>query len=415
MQHPGLDLEDERPPRFTRNADDPAKLWLWAAAVIALAAAAFAGMSTADFIEHLDRQVHSIHCSLVPGASQQIGESGCRTVMMSPYSSLFRTSLWGGLPISLLAMAVFSYLVYRAVDFAMNTDRTRRETGFLIAAWLLPVLMSVIYGMIAATKIGATCKLCVGVYVTSALGFLCALIAHAKQEADLGGGSSASDYIRWFGEGTLFVAVLGALYLFGAPQTAKATEGCGHLVKKDDPSGVMVSLGGRGAKSIALLDPLCPACRGFDQRLEASGLRQQLDLTAVLFPLDQTCNWMVKTSLHPGACAVSEAILCSPERARQILDWAFAEQESLVAEAKADERKLRDRIGQRFPDVKGCLGSPKVKNKLNKSLRWAVANALPVLTPQLFIGERRVCDEDTDLGLEYTIASMLQQGAGGAK
>ena len=42
-----------------------------------------------------------------------------------------------------------------------------------------------------------------------------------------------------------------------------------------------------------------------------------------------------------------------------------------------------------------------------KSLRWAVANAIPVLTPQLFVGNSRMCDEDTDLGLEYTLHQML--------
>jgi hypothetical protein len=57
--------------------------------------------------------------------------------------------------------------------------------------------------------------------------------------------------------------------------------------------------------------------------------------------------------------------------------------------------------------VKGCLGSPLVKNKLTKSLRWAVSNAIPVLTPQLFVGNARMCDEDTDLGLEFTLSNML--------
>ena len=46
-----------------------------------------------------------------------------------------------------------------------------------------------------------------------------------------------------------------------------------------------------------------------------------------------------------------------------------------------------------------------------RSLRWAVANALPVMTPQLFVNGTRLCDEDTDLGLEYTLTRML----GGAR
>jgi uncharacterized membrane protein len=418
----GVDLTGEQPTDWSPRGKDPVAPWLWASAAFALLAVVFSGLSTADFIEHLDRQVHSIHCSLLPGASQQIGESGCRTVMMSPYSSLFRTSLWGGLPISLLSMAVFTYLVYRGVDFALARRRKKKLTAFLVVAWLLPLGMSLIYGFISYSKIGAACKLCVGIYLTSTLGFLCALVAQIKQAKgeDVGydefsTGSPVPFYLRWFAEGCLFVGVLVGLHLMGAPKVAKATEGCGRLVQKDDPSGIMISLGGTGRKSVALLDPLCPACKGFDERLNASGLRAKLELQAVLFPLDQNCNWMVKTSLHPGACAVSEAILCQPEKANEVLNWAFAEQESLLAEAKADERALRKRITERFPGVQGCLGSAKVKNKLNKSMRWAVANALQVLTPQLFIGDRRVCDEDTDLGLEYTVASMLALPEGGTK
>ncbi len=129
-----LDLSGELTPAFARPSRDTVAPWLWASSAFALLAVVFSGLSTADFIEHLDRQVHSIHCSLLPGASQQIGESGCRTVMMSPYSSLFRQSMWGGLPISLLAMAVFSYLVYRGADFALAKSRDRKVTLFLVLA-----------------------------------------------------------------------------------------------------------------------------------------------------------------------------------------------------------------------------------------------------------------------------------------
>src|SRR5438094_4434548 len=76
------------------------------ALLASLAGCAFAAMSTSDFMQHLDRQVHAIHCSFIPGAGSELGESGCRTVMMSPYSSFFREAVWGGIPISLWALAV---------------------------------------------------------------------------------------------------------------------------------------------------------------------------------------------------------------------------------------------------------------------------------------------------------------------
>jgi hypothetical protein len=165
-------------------------------------------------------------------------------------------------------------------------------------------------------------------------------------------------------------------------------------------------------RSIAVLDPLCGACKGFERRLLQSGLASRLDLHTVLMPLDKSCNWMVKDSLHPGSCLVSEAMLCDREHATQILDYAFAHQQKLMDMARSSESQLRQHLNSQFPSTKGCLGTPQGRNLLTKSLRWAVANAIPVLTPQLFIGERRVCDEDTDLGLEYTVAQMLQQRSG---
>jgi len=225
-------------------------------------------------------------------------------------------------------------------------------------------------------------------------------------------------------EGVAFVAVLTAAYVFLAPKPDSKTSltGCGWLVQAEDPGEVMVPLesGLGGTRSIELLDPLCPSCKAFETRLSASPLRSRLDLKAVLFPLDSKCNWMVTEAVHPGACAVSEAVLCAAglERgpkngagARHVLRWAFENQEQLRSMGAKDETALRALIVQQFPGVRGCLGGPLVKNKLTRGLRWAVANAVPVLTPQLFVAESRMCDEDTDLGLEYTLSRMLSPEA----
>ena len=90
----------------------------------ALAGLAFSGVSTFDFVQHLDREVHTIHCGFFPGAPlDAAGTSGCQTTLMSPYSSVFRSEVWGGLPISLPGMAVFAFLVFRGLDLVLN----RRE------------------------------------------------------------------------------------------------------------------------------------------------------------------------------------------------------------------------------------------------------------------------------------------------
>ena len=69
--------------------------------IAAVAGLFFAGFSTFEFAQHLDRQVHGLHCSFIPGlAGTEAAGSGCHITMMSPYSSVLRSSLWGGIPIA---------------------------------------------------------------------------------------------------------------------------------------------------------------------------------------------------------------------------------------------------------------------------------------------------------------------------
>jgi uncharacterized membrane protein len=401
-------------------ASPPTRWPLLITLAAALLGTIFAAVSTSDFMQHLDRQTHSVHCSFIPGAKAEAGESGCKTVMMSPYSSVFRESVWGGIPISLWALAVFSYLAYRAALLVWKRTQTQAETRFFVAATALPVLMTVIFAFISISKIGTTCKVCVGIYFSSAVCFIAAVLAHRNNPSPMDTEPVQARYAIAFAEGVGFVAALSIAYLSFAPagDPDAALTGCGSLVTAEDPAGVMLQLssGSHGEPAIEVLDPLCPSCKAFDTRLGASGLHDRLNLKAVLFPLDNTCNWMITEALHPGACAVSEALLCAAglsggakddDAARDVLRWAFKNQEQLRTMAAKDDGALRQKIENAFPKVKGCLGSALVKNKLTKSLRWAVANGIPVLTPQLFVGNARMCDEDSDLGLEYTLSKML--------
>jgi uncharacterized membrane protein len=414
---PGPEDDGPRPPRRGTAPRGPALLALAGALVGAL----FSALSTTDFMQHLDRQVHAIHCSFIPGAAKELAESGCRTVMMSPYSSFLREQLWGGIPIALWSLAVFAFLAYRAALLVWRRDATSGETKVLLAAAALPVVASVAYGALSVAKLDALCKVCVGIYAASALTFAGALLAHRGQ------GRLPFGRPR-FGvalvEGAGLVAAVTLAYVLLAPQPDAKTSmlGCGSLVRAGDTAGVMIPLAPHagGVSSIEVLDPLCPSCKAFDARLGASGLGERLDLAGVLFPLDSECNWMVTESIHPGACAVSEAVLCAAglgsggkdaAAARAVLTWAFARQAELRALAARDRQALRAELEREFPAVKGCVGGALVRSKLGKSLRWAVANAIPVLTPHLFVGGSRVCDEDTDLGLEYTLARMLSPEA----
>jgi uncharacterized membrane protein len=416
---PGPDDGDDGPLLPPRGAEPrwPALIALAGALVGAL----FSALSTTDFMQHLDRQVHAIHCSFLPGAAKDLAESGCRTVMMSPYSSLFREQLWGGIPIALGSLAVFAFLAYRAALLAWRRDPTSGETQVLLAAAAVPVVVSVAYGALSVAKLDALCKVCVGIYAASAVTFAGALLAWRGRQDLVYGKARLGAAVA---EAGALVAAVALAYAVLVPEPDARTSllGCGSLVRAEDTAGVMIPLAPHagGTPSIEVLDPLCPSCKAFDARLGASGLGERLDLAGVLFPLDSECNWMVTEAIHPGACAVSEAVLCAAglapgardaAAARAVLSWAFDRQAELRALAARDRGALRAELEREFPRVKGCLGGALVRSRLGKSLRWAVANAIPVLTPQLFVAGSRVCDEDTDLGLEYTLARMLSPAA----
>jgi hypothetical protein len=329
---------------------------------------------------------------------------------MSPYSAVLRTWTWGGIPIALPALAVFVFLLFRASDVLLQRlAGDANETRFTVVATLLPVVVSVVYLVVSILRVGAVCKLCVGIYLASLGAFVAAIVAH--REAVRGTGPRPIPWGRYAGyflEGVAFVAVPVLLYVALKPAYADTVARCGELLHPEDRYGVRVKLTNPpdGVPAIEVLDPLCPACKGFSQRLAASGLGLQLARELVLFPLDKECNWMVSESLHPGACAVSEAVLCAGVRADQVIEWAFDNQAEL-RELGKDPQRVYTRIRQQFPQLADCLGRPAVRSRLNRSLRWAVSNSLPVVTPQLFVRGQKVCDEDTDLGLEYVLSRML--------
>ena len=408
--------------------------WLVVVLVGALAGLVFAGISTYDFVQHLDRQVHSIHCSFIPGASAETGSTGCQVAMMSPYSSVLRTKVWGGIPISLGAMAVFAFIGFYGADLLLSRrKRDPRATGFLVLACALPAVTSLVMAIISLSKLGTTCKLCVGIYIASAMCLTGAIVLWRQAVTGVHAGdaiaasrdgssrlevstsapvASNGFFAAMFGIGVAFVLVPVALYLLLAPDHGKFIGTCDVLQKPADTYGIMVQLdkgGASAAQAIEILDPLCPACRAFEARLDASGLRDRLDRKAVMFPLDNSCNWMITETTHPGACTVSEAVLCAGDRAPAVIAWSFANQERIRDAAKADPAAAARIVKERFPELASCVGSAEAKSRVNKSLRWAVANNIRVLTPQLFVDNVKLCDEDVDLGLEYALSIMLDK------
>ena len=285
------------PQTFTQereNAPGAPRPALIAFALFALLGVIFAAVSTFDFVAHLDRQVHSITCSIVPGlgARDASGTSGCHAVLMSPYSSVFRALTWGGIPIALPALCVFAFLFFRGLDLSLRRGIGRNETGFLVLAALLPVATSAIYLWISEVELGTVCTVCAGIYAASLGSLVSAIAAHlGAPRAAAGAGANLGQWLLYFLEGCALVLIPVMIYMVCKPAYPDMLARKIELHHPEDKYGVMLKAKGAGSvPAIEVLDPLCAACKAFSQRLASSDLGRDLALQTVLFPLDKDCN-----------------------------------------------------------------------------------------------------------------------------
>src|SRR3954471_14891600 len=395
---------------FSRGSKAPAIIAL-GASVLGLI---FASNSTLDYAAHLDRRLHNVHCSFIPGAAATPEAEACRAAMYSPYSALLKDQYWGGIPISLFGLGAFGFFAAFSLYLLLAGERASRRTlGFFALIGLTPLCVSLLMLTISLTQLGQVCKTCAGIYISSALLAFGAVTAwlSSRSEAPRPGPSLAlaGAWLVALGVTTLVPAIV---YAASVPDERPYITQCGEIkqpkMKGDSPVKIR---GSRAVQQTMLFeDPLCPTCKAFHDRLVTENIIEKLDIDLVMFPLDNECNWMLDTALHPGACIVSKAVLCGGSNARQVLEWAYDQQEYLTRAGKAGENTLRSVIKQRWGEsMLRCVDDKKTDVRLNNHLHFASENNIPVSTPQMYLGKRRVCDEDTDLGLRFTLSQLAPE------
>jgi len=366
-----------------------------------------------DYAEHLDRGLHDVHCSFIPGAPPTGEAEACRAAMYSPYSALFRESMWGGVPISLFALGAFAFLGGFALYLLLARERAPKIALFFFAGvGVTPLLVSLVMFTISVTKLGHLCKTCVGIYISSlllAIGAVSGLFTLKGEARPRLGFLFPVAWLAALGLTTLVPAVV---YAASVPDERPYLNKCGSLKQPKMSVGTPLKIHGSRAIQPVLLfeDPLCPTCRAFHERLVDEGVFERFDVDLVLFPLDSECNWMLDEPLHPGACIVSKAVLCGGDRVRQVLEWAYDEQVYLTRAGKAGANVLRAAVKQRWGDeLLKCVDDRKTDVLLNQHLHFASDNGIPVSTPQMYLGSKRVCDEDTDMGLRFMLSELAPE------
>jgi hypothetical protein len=405
---------------FGKNSRIPAAVAL----VGALLGLVFATYSTLDYAAHLDRQLHDVHCSVIPGAPPQEEAEGCRAAMYSAYSAILKTSLWGGIPVSSFAQGCFAFLAGFALFLLVAGPRaSKTAVAFFAGISITPLLVSIGMFIIALTQLGQLCQTCVGIYLSSGLvaagGLLGLLTLRGVADGSERERGSVLWPLAWLPALGFVTLAPSLVYAQSAPDHRPFLKTCGSLKKPSPGQGVAIPLVGARAIKPAVIfeDPLCATCKAVHQRLEDEGVMERLNAELILFPLDSKCNWMLASPLHPGACAVSKAVLCANERAPQVLAWAYDNQDQLLRAGKADLAAKREDDGTVKEVIKGkwgpelvaCIDAKATNQRLNKHLQFAVDNSVPVSTPQIYLSNQRLCDEDTDMGLKFTLTQIAPE------
>ncbi|HEX4335594.1 MAG TPA: vitamin K epoxide reductase family protein [Polyangiaceae bacterium] len=400
------------------------------ALVASLLGLLFSSYSTFDYAKHLDRRLHDIHCSIIPGAPVTDSADACRAAMYSPYSALFKEKYWGGIPISLFAVGAFTFLTAFALYLFIAGDKAPRKAVMTFALLALaPLGASLVMLTISVTKLGTFCLVCVGVYISSfllagsAITGLLALRRGPSMRAPSGSpydrpadpyGAARPDVgwllpPAWLVAFGLFSLMPAVVYASAMPDSRPYLGNCGGLKVAEESANALIHIASPKSTQPTILfeDPLCPTCKAFHERLVAEDVYDKLNIQLSLFPLDSDCNWMLSEPLHPGACLVARAVICGGNQARQVLEWSYDNQEELTKAGKAGPQQLRAAISQKWgAQTLQCMDAKQTLQTLNRQLHFAADNSIPVSTPQMYFGTKRFCDEDTDIGLRYTLATL---------
>ena len=130
-------------------------------------------------------------------------------------------------------------------------------------------------------------------------------------------------------------------------------------------------------------DYQCPMCRRAHEETRAF-LAGRPDVTLVRrhFPLDSSCNPVMKKPMHPAACALARTAICAEAQGRlaEMDDALFANQErGEPAEA------IAARLGLDLGRFRACLASPETERRLAADIAAALRDGVRA-TPTYVVG-----------------------------
>ncbi|MGD9043359.1 MAG: vitamin K epoxide reductase family protein [Desulfobacterales bacterium] len=336
---------------------------------------------------------------------------GCHSVATGPYSIMMGLPLaiWGAVFFSTLALLGAGGLI-----FWRDCGMVFLRWAFWLAALGLAFDLYLAYTMIY--RIQAVCWLCVATYGINFI-IIVVLLIRILQEPKprisfraifpgMENPEGIDPYFRNVVKGLLLGGILLAagIGIAGSQFLSKSlTEYDRELLAKSiknfsQQKPILIESKNRPVRGaddaditvVEFSDFLCPFCATASKYIKLAGSSTHDTVRFVFrhYPLDKSCNWRMRSDLHPGACLLAEGAACAFEQNRfwEYHDIAFETKGSISRSVVMD---TASKIGLNLGEFKSCLDSGRGLKAVKEDIQ-AAYDADVKGTPTLFINGRRL-------------------------
>jgi protein-disulfide isomerase len=336
-------------------------------ALVASAALAAVGLALAGVLAFEHARAHAgatSFCAINDFVNcDRVATSGYSVVLGLP------VAVWGGFAYGLA-------LLLSVAGLRARRPHATWPAGLLFVLGALATAAAVTLALVSEFAIGALCLLCAGSWIVSG-----ALFAAAWRATHPGGVAAAlrADLSLLARRPPRTVAVLvagGACVALAA-----AAYRAGGSPYWDRPArSVVVPAAARVAPApraggptvvVEFSDYECPYCAMAHEQMNALlAARPDVRLVRKNFPLDETCNPIMKRQMHPGACVLAAAAICADEQGKldAMSDALFRNQKQ-----KLPLDEIAKQVGVEPKAFQACLAAPSTRRRLDQDIAAGIA------------------------------------------
>ncbi|MEN9723507.1 MAG: hypothetical protein RJB38_1493 [Pseudomonadota bacterium] len=334
----------------------------------------------------------------------------CNAIDASPYAELF-----AGIPLSAAAAGWWFAILILSL-LARSSEFSASLAPALLLMTGIGSIFSVAYLWIMARVLQVGCLLCLVIDSVNFLAFGILVHSWVKQERKPGTFKFSLQMPVIVSILSLFVATLIAKGMQdGVPNSsdlrARTSEVLAATPLTLNLPETLPSIGSSQAPItiVKFSDFQCPSCRMGAQSLHPV-LKRYGDRVRFVyrnFPLDQKCNRLVQSAMHPAACELAKGAICSQAQGRfeAYYERVFQNQATLKPGAAL---LIAQELNLDGPEFEKCLSDSATTDRVLQDIEEGI-NLQVESTPTFFVNGRRVSGALPPQGWNLLIEELLKR------